>query len=54
MPGKTERLELRVDEEFLAKLDAWRRKQPDLPSRASAIRQLVTLALQGKQEKAKR
>jgi hypothetical protein len=42
---KTERLELRVDEEFLVRLDAWRRKQPDLPPRASAIRQLVALAL---------
>ena len=43
---KTERMELRVDDEFLARLDDWRRKQADIPSRASAIRQLVTIALQ--------
>jgi hypothetical protein len=43
---KTERVELRVDDEFLARVDAWRREQPDPPSRASAIRQLVVLALQ--------
>jgi hypothetical protein len=39
-------MELRVDDEFLARLDDWRRKQADIPSRASAIRQLVTIALQ--------
>jgi hypothetical protein len=41
MTTKTERLELRVDSEFLAKVDEWRRNQPDLPPRAAAIRRLV-------------
>ena len=45
MPTKTERLELRVDEAFLARLDDWRRQQPDLPPRARAVRQLVEIAL---------
>lgn len=42
---KAERLEMRVSVEFLGKIDDWRRKQPDLPSRAEAIRQLVELGL---------
>ena len=54
MAPKSERLELRVDEAFLAKIDAWRRKQPDLPSRASAVRQLVELALQAQPDEKKR
>jgi hypothetical protein len=45
MPTKTERLELRVDEAFLQRLDDWRRQQPDLPPRARAVRQLVEVAL---------
>jgi hypothetical protein len=32
--------------EFLERLDQWRRKQPDLPSRAEAIRRLTTFMLQ--------
>ena len=46
MPTKTERLELRVDSEFLAKVDEWRRGQPDLPPRAAAIRRLVEKGLE--------
>ena len=38
---QTERLQLRVSKGFLKVLDDWRRKQPDLPSRAEAIRRLV-------------
>jgi hypothetical protein len=45
MHGKTERIELRASEGFLKSLDEWRRRQPDLPSRSSAIRQLVEEAL---------
>jgi hypothetical protein len=45
MDGKTERIELRASIEFLKALDEWRRRQPDLPSRSSAIRQLVEKAL---------
>jgi hypothetical protein len=36
-----ERLEMRVSQKFLAAVDEWRRKQPDLPPRAEAIRRLV-------------
>ena len=35
-----------VTEEFLQEIDDWRRKEPDLPSRAEAIRRLVAFALQ--------
>ena len=45
MPEKTERFEMRVGSSFLAAIDDWRRKQPDLPSRAEAIRRLVEQAL---------
>lgn len=37
----TERFEMRLSEEGVAKLDEWRRQQPDLPSRAEAIRRLI-------------
>jgi hypothetical protein len=50
MSTKTERLELRCDSEFLAKVDEWRRHQPDLPPRATAVRQLVEIALAKLQE----
>jgi hypothetical protein len=45
---KTERFEMRVPESFLRVVDDWRRKQPDLPSRAEAIRRLVELGLKAK------
>jgi hypothetical protein len=45
MAKKTERFEMRFDLESLANIDDWRRSQPDLPSRAEAIRRLVELAL---------
>jgi hypothetical protein len=45
MAKKTERFELRFDLESLASIDEWRRLQPDLPSRAEAIRRLVDSAL---------
>jgi uncharacterized protein len=50
MDEKTERFEMRVPSSFLKKIDDWRRKHPDLPSRAEAIRSLVEQALQ-KREK---
>jgi metal-responsive CopG/Arc/MetJ family transcriptional regulator len=46
MDGKIERIELRASGEFLKAIDEWRRKQLDLPSRSSAIRQLVEKALE--------
>ena len=36
---------MRVEREFLAALDEWRRAQSDLPSRSEAIRRLVESAL---------
>ena len=33
--------QMRVAAEWLARIDNWRRQQPDLPSRAEAIRRLV-------------
>ena len=42
---KTRPYQMRVTEEWLATIDAWRRQQPDLPSRAEAIRRLVEKAL---------
>jgi DNA-binding XRE family transcriptional regulator len=38
--------QMRLSEEFLERLDQWRGKQPDLPSRAEAIRRLTTAMLQ--------
>jgi hypothetical protein len=40
--------QMRASAEFLAKLDDWRRKQQDLPSRAEAVRRLVEQALSAK------
>jgi hypothetical protein len=38
----------RWHDELLSGIDDWRRKQPDLPSRAEAIRRLVELGLKVK------
>jgi hypothetical protein len=35
-----------VTPEFIATIDDWRRAQPDLPSRAEAIRRLVARGLE--------
>jgi len=42
---KTRPYQMRVTEEWLATIDEWRRKQPDLPQRAEAIRRLVEKGL---------
>jgi hypothetical protein len=42
----SERFELRVPADWLQKIDDWRRRQSDLPSRAEAIRRLVDEALE--------
>jgi hypothetical protein len=41
-------INVRVDGDFLKRVDAWRRDQPDLPNRPEAIRRLVELALAAK------
>jgi hypothetical protein len=38
---KTERFEMRLDQGVLDRVDAWRSRQGDLPSRAEAIRRLI-------------
>ena len=37
--------QMRVSTQFLKKVDRWRKKQPDEPSRAEAIRRLVEYAI---------
>jgi hypothetical protein len=39
------RFEMRATEAWMRLIDDWRRQQPDLPSRAEAIRRLVEKAL---------
>lgn len=45
MVVKTERIELRLDEEFVRQVDDWRRDQGDLYTRSEAIRRLVQQGL---------
>lgn len=46
MAPLTERFEMRLDTDTLAKVDDWRTDQPDLPTRSEAMRRLVELGLQ--------
>jgi hypothetical protein len=46
--------QMRVSEEFLRTLDDWRRKQPDLPSRAESIRRLVNQAVKAPDTKSRK
>jgi len=43
-----------VSEEFLAKIDSWRREQPDLPTRTEALRRLIEKALAAPKEKGRK
>lgn len=45
MATKTERFEMRMDEDILERIDRWRADQDDLPSRAEATRRLIELGL---------
>ena len=42
---KESRLEMRVDETWLKRIDDWRRQQDEIPSRAEALRRLTDLGL---------
>jgi hypothetical protein len=42
---KDRAFQMRVSQDWLDRIDDWRRKQPDLPPRAEAIRRLVEQAL---------
>lgn len=46
MAPKSERFEMRLDEEVLDRVDKWRAAQGDLPTRAEAMRRLVELGLE--------
>jgi len=45
MSTKTERFEMRLEEDLLSRVDGWRAIQTDLPSRAEAMRRLVETGL---------
>jgi uncharacterized protein len=45
MTPKTERFEMRVESTLLERVDAWRGRQDDLPSRAEAIRRLLEVGM---------
>jgi uncharacterized protein YfbU (UPF0304 family) len=45
MALKSERFELRLEQDALDRVDDWRRAQSDLPSRAEAVRRLVEAGL---------
>jgi hypothetical protein len=47
-------IQMRVSAGFLHAVDAWRRQQPDLPSRSEAIRRLVADGVQAHQRKGAR
>jgi len=44
-PLKTERFEMRLDEDILNRIDRWRSQQVDVPARAEAMRRLVETGL---------
>lgn len=45
LASAVKRLQLIAPVDWLKRIDAWRRHQPNLPSRSEAIRTLVTQAL---------
>ena len=48
--AKSVRFELRLTPELCAEIDAWRRRQADLPNRAEAARRLIEWALNPDEE----
>jgi metal-responsive CopG/Arc/MetJ family transcriptional regulator len=47
---RTERFGLSVSSDLLVKIDEWRERQRDLPSRAEAIRRLIEVGLRAENE----
>jgi len=43
---RMQRFEMKAPAPWLARIDDWRRQQPDIPSRAEAIRRLVETAIE--------
>lgn len=41
-------ISVRAEDEFVKRLDDWRREQKDIPSRAEAVRRLVEMGLDAK------
>lgn len=48
MERKDRTFQMRASDEWLRKVDDWRRIQPDIPARAEAIRRLVEKGLSDK------
>jgi hypothetical protein len=48
---KGQTFQMRADDDFLEMVDEWRRTEPDLPSRAEAIRRLVMIGVEIKKKK---
>jgi hypothetical protein len=47
-PGQSgEMVSTRIQPDLLSEIDAWRREQPDLPSRPEALRRLAVKGLRG-------
>jgi len=46
--GKSTRFEMKTPAGWLSKVDDWRRRQEDLPTRSEAIRRLVEVGLAAK------
>lgn len=47
MVVKSERFEMRLDQQMIDRLDTWRESQEDHPSRAEAVRRLLAISLEG-------
>jgi len=47
---KDQRIPIMMSAPEVERIDAWRRKQPDLPPRAEAIRRLVAIGIATKSE----
>jgi hypothetical protein len=41
----TDRVQIVAPRTWIAKIDEWRRREPDIPNRSEAIRRLVEIAL---------
>lgn len=50
MQAKTERFEMRLDQDMIDQLDKWRSDQGDVPSRAEAARRLIEAGLEQRAE----
>jgi hypothetical protein len=46
-PGRTKDrpFQMRVDDDFIAMIDNWRRQQPDFPNRTESVRRLCEQAI---------